>query len=142
MSVSSRSARLAALALGVVLSSEPSSLPCLPLQLKGEVCVWVLQFVCVCVVSVLQGCSPRGGRAAMLLMLIVADNSRRQDPVCGLPLSGTSCVGLQPPLPLLHPPFPGTSPALLCTLLGSYNGALFHPHQNLILLVHPSASYF
>lgn len=113
VSVRSRSARLMVLAEG--LCSRLSPPPALPATAapRRSVCLDVTLCVYACVISVLQGSVDN------------ADSGRQQqaaglEPPCGLPLSGTSCVGLQPRLPLLHPPLLG----LLCTLLGGFSRVL------------------
>lgn len=96
--VSGRSACLVALAYGLCSHlNPPPALPATAAQ-KRSVCKYVT--VCVGVCS-LQGCSPWGCQAAVLAMVIAAQQQAAgPGPPSGLPLSGTSCVcGQQSLLP-------------------------------------------
>lgn len=105
VSVSSRSACLAALAEG--LSSclnPPPTLPAFTAQ-KRTMCAVPECYSCVCVLCV-AGLQPlgRAGSSAACCDSSAQQQAAGPRPPCGLPLSGTSCVGQQPLLPLSHPP--------------------------------------
>lgn len=125
---------------GVVLSSEPSSHPAYHCSSKEK---WVLGCYSICVrlfFSVLR-LTPLGRPGSSAAC---GDSSRQQHaagpgPQSGLPLSGTSCVSQQPPLPSLRPPVRGAllcfcAPCLVVLMMPS---ALLCPKS--ILLVHSSA---
>lgn len=112
MSVRGRSACLVALAEGLCSHlNPPPALPATAAQKRSE-CLDVTLSVCVVIFSVLR-LTPLGKPGSSAAC---GDSCRQQHaagpgPQSELPLSGTSCVGQQPLLPLLHPPFSG---ALLC----------------------------
>lgn len=131
--VSGRSACLVALAYGLCSHlNPPPALPATAAQ-KRSVCSYVT--VCVGVRS-LQGCSPWGGKAAVLAAVIAADSSRQQDLglrlgfLCQEPAVCVVSSHSIPPCIILYKlsPFPPSQkPLPLCTLLSGHNDTLCCP---------------